>query len=159
MSVSLTLNNIIEVVKNKIIIFSNALCSYEISAVASINKMEVINECGKKMYKNNFLNTASKSDWFYSVTIIISADALKMGFLTFHANCLLLRRQFHEIQNLFSGVYKKNIFKKNVVCRNFYQACRALTRLFPSVLQGMFALLHYNPLLKRVYSVRIEFAS
>ena len=31
------------------IIFSNALCSYEISAVASINEMEFINECRKKM--------------------------------------------------------------------------------------------------------------
>ena len=38
-----------------------------------------------------------------------------MDFLTFHANCLLLRRKFHEIQNLFSGVYKKNIKKKK--CR------------------------------------------
>ena len=53
------------------IIFSNALCSYEISAVASINEMEFINECSKKnVYKNNFRNTVSKSDWFYSVTII-----------------------------------------------------------------------------------------
>ena len=40
------LNNIIEVIKNKY--FSNALCSFEISAVASINEMEVINECRKK---------------------------------------------------------------------------------------------------------------
>ena len=58
-------NNIIEV-----IIFSNALCGFEISAVASINEMEVINECRKNVYKNNFRNTVSKSDWFYSVTII-----------------------------------------------------------------------------------------
>ena len=39
MSVSLTLTNIIEVVKNNYIF--NALCSFEISAIASVNEMEV----------------------------------------------------------------------------------------------------------------------
>ena len=40
MNVSLTLTNIIEVVNN---IF-NALCSFEISAVASVNELEVKRE-------------------------------------------------------------------------------------------------------------------
>ena len=49
MSGFLTLNNIIEVRKNKKNIFSNTLCSFKISAVALNNEMEVIKPVKKKM--------------------------------------------------------------------------------------------------------------
>ena len=62
-------NNIIEV-----IIFSNALCGFEISAVASINEMEVINECRKNVYKNNFRIQYQNPTG--SIALRLSAEAL-----------------------------------------------------------------------------------
>ena len=49
--------------------FLKALCSFEISAVASNNEMEV-KRVYKNVYENDFRSTVSKSNWFYSVTII-----------------------------------------------------------------------------------------
>ena len=74
MSVSLTLNNIIEVVRNKQLYFSNALCSFEISAVASINELEGINEC-RKMYIK-IISVIQCRNPAGSIALRLSADAL-----------------------------------------------------------------------------------
>ena len=53
--------------------FFNALCSFEVSAVASINEMEVLNECRENMKMISVIQCQNPTG---SKVLRLSADAL-----------------------------------------------------------------------------------